>query len=382
MEGKPEPTALEREQQARLNAALLACGVIGLLCYLPFDVWMVPERWQALWAGRLSAVALLVACLAWQYRRPARSERALLIGALGTQLYLSWGASQVVDPYAFFFWNQSQAVAMFVLLPVVGVWRLRCMLLHNLVMLVAYATCFVVWSPFGPGDLLRLGGVFLIIGWLISPLLSYVRYDSFHRAAALSQALRLRNAELTRANQALAARQRELTYLANYDAMTELANRRWGMVFLREALDDCRRRGLPLSVLLVDIDGLKVVNDAHGHACGDRLIRHVAGGIADQLRPGELACRLGGDEFLMILPGVPAVDGEARGRRLAEALAATPWEAAMDEASVSVGVAEASPRDAGAGGLDALIQRADSAMYVHKRHARARYRAARDTDAS
>ncbi|ATJ84466.1 GGDEF domain-containing protein [Halomonas beimenensis] len=379
MPAEPELSAEERDQQARLNAALMACGIIGLLCYLPFDYWMVPDRWPALWAGRLAVVGLLMACLIWQHRRPARSERALLVGALGAEVYFSWGASQVTDAFAFFFWNQSVAVAMFVLLPVVAVWRLRCMLAHNLVMLVAYTACFALWSPFDPVELLRLGGVFLLIGWLISPLLCYVRYDGFHRAAALSQALRRRNAELTEANEALAARQLELTHLANFDAMTGLANRRWGMTFLREALDACHLKRWPLSVLLVDIDRLKQINDTHGHACGDRLICHVAGTIAEQLGPDELGCRMGGDEFLLILPDTDEPEAMERARRLEAALAATPCEAAaVEEASVSVGVASYRPWLEGAADLDELIQRADSAMYVHKRHARERYRSERD----
>ncbi len=369
-----ERSADEREQQAWLNAALLVAAIIGLLCYLPFDRWMVPERWPALWAGRLLVVAIFVGCLIWQHGRPARSERALLVAALSAELYFSWGASQVEDAFAFFFWNQSLAVAMFVLLPVVGVWRWPCMLVHNLVMLVAYAACFVLWSPFSSLELLRLGGGFLLIGWLISPLLSWVRYRSFHRAAMLSHALRVRNAELTEANRALAERQRELTYLANFDAMTELANRRWGMTFLQQSLDDCLRRRWPLSVLLIDIDRLKAVNDTHGHACGDRLIRHVAGAIAAQLRPGELGCRLGGDEFLMILPEAGEPTATARARRLESALAAAPWEAAMEQASVSVGVATYRPWRDEAVDMDALIQRADRAMYARKRHARDRRR--------
>lgn len=369
-------SAEECEQQARLNAALMACGIIGLLCYLPFDYWMVPERWPALWVGRLLAVALLALCLAWQHRQPGRSERALLVAALGTELFLAWGASQVTEPFAFFFWNQSLAVAMFILLPVVSVWRPVCMLVHNGVMLLAYGLCFVLWSPFDLVELLRLGGVFLLIGWLISPLLSHVRYGIFHRTAALSHALRERNAELTAANEELAAQQQELTYLANFDAMTGLANRRWGMTFLRENLDDCYRKRWPLSLLLVDIDRLKVVNDSRGHASGDRLICHVARAIAGQLRSGELACRLGGDEFLMIMPDADAAEAGERARRLSAALESARLESDPElVATVSVGEATYRPWQEGVADMDALIQRADSAMYSSKRHSRLHSRA-------
>nr|WP_281380462.1 GGDEF domain-containing protein [Halomonas stenophila] len=244
-------------------------------------------------------------------------------------------------------------------------------------MLVAYGLCFVLWSPFALVELLRLGGVFLLIGWLISPLLSYVRYGIFQRTAALSHALRERNAELTAANQELATQQQELTYLANFNAMTGLANRRWGMTFLRENLDDCYRKRWPLSLLLVDIDRLKVVNDSHGHASGDRLICHVARAIADQLRNGELACRLGGDEFLMIMPDADATEAGDRVRRLS-ALASGRLESDPElVATVSVGEATYRPWQEGVADMDILIQRADSAMYSCKRHSR---RQTRTTD--
>ncbi|MDN3555715.1 GGDEF domain-containing protein [Halomonas maura] len=370
------PSAEECEQQARLNAAVMACGIIGLLCYLPFDYWMVPERWPVLWVGRLLVVGLLAMCLAWQHRRPMHSERVLLVAALGAALFLAWGAAQVSEPFTFFFWNQSLAVAMFILLPVVSVWRPRCMLVHNGVMLLAYGLCFVLWSPFTLAELLRLGGVFLLIGWLISPLLSHVRYGIFHRTAALSHALRERNAELTAANEELAAQQQELTYLANFDAMTGLANRRWGMTFLRENLDGCYRRRWPLSVLLVDIDRLKAVNDSRGHASGDRLICHVARAIAGQLRNGELACRLGGDEFLMIMPDADADEAGERARRLSAALESARLESDPElVATVSVGAATYRPWQEGVADMDMLIQRADSAMYSCKRHSRRQTRA-------
>jgi diguanylate cyclase (GGDEF)-like protein len=112
----------------------------------------------------------------------------------------------------------------------------------------------------------------------------------------------------------------ELRRLAYTDALTGLGNRR----ALEAELE--RVDGLtPLSLLLLDFDGLKAANDALGYAAGDRLIVESARVLAASLEPGELAARLGGDEFVALLPGVAEADALRRGAQIAAAVDAVPF---------------------------------------------------------
>lgn len=96
--------------------------------------------------------------------------------------------------------------------------------------------------------------------------------------------------------------QRKLEYYATYDELTGLMNRRTGLAFLEKAMARSWRESSDLSVIYADLDGLKKANDRYGHAEGDRLIRAAANIMTGLIRMSDCAIRLGGDEFLMILP--------------------------------------------------------------------------------
>lgn len=372
----------ERRQQARVNAAFLLCAVIGLLCYLPFDYWLIPSHWPQLWAGRLGSIGLIVACLLWQHGRPERSEMALLISGLGAGLFMAWGAALIDDTDIFFFWNISTALALFVLVPVATVWHWRKMLLLDGFVIVAYLLCFLLWSPFSFFTLGQYGGVFLLVGALISPLLSQVRHFNFTRAAALSMELAKRNAELGVAYDRLAQQHQELMQLANFDTMTGLPNRRRGMAFLKGSLANCQQEmRWSLSLLLIDVDHLKPVNDTLGHAAGDELICAVAAALRGIVGKGEMACRMGGDEFLVVLPGSGRAACRQRAEALRQALAGQRLAADPEQPiTASVGLLTYEPWNDARVDMDTLIQRVDSEMYHDKRRVRAaRRETAEDT---
>jgi diguanylate cyclase (GGDEF)-like protein len=120
-----------------------------------------------------------------------------------------------------------------------------------------------------------------------------------------------------------------------------------------------------LTALLVDLDRLKAVNDTYGHSAGDAAIVGVAEALRSCARPTDVSCRIGGDEFLLLLPGVGVAEGMEVGSRIVAAVAATtvpePWSHVT--LSVSIGVAQASPA---AIPMDAL----DRALYEVKRSGR------------
>lgn len=205
--------------------------------------------------------------------------------------------------------------------------------------------------PFAASSLLR-GGHLLLAATQEAPLQTANALPAL--IAGLVEAERTRaQAEVT----AAAALQ-----MANVDALTGLGNRRAWVQALRL---ECSRasRGLgSLAVVVLDVDGLKAVNDLHGHAAGDEIISRTAAVLSRASRTTDVVCRLGGDEFGV---AAPASDHE-QAQQLVDRITA---ELAADGVQASVGVAVTTGC---VNGPDELWQRADTAMYAAKRARAAR----------
>ncbi|HYM25906.1 MAG TPA: GGDEF domain-containing protein [Vicinamibacterales bacterium] len=171
--------------------------------------------------------------------------------------------------------------------------------------------------------------------------------------------------ELRDSNHELMAARAELHHAAITDPLTGLYNRRlFGEVSVHH-LEHHRRFGLPLSLIYIDVDRFKYVNDTLGHDVGDRALAHVGHFIRRQVREADYVFRLGGDEFVVLI-SCNGVEATRRARKLQAALPPTLLDAGLPDAlSLSVGVAEVhmDARD-----LDAAIQEADTRMYEDKRH--------------
>jgi len=177
---------------------------------------------------------------------------------------------------------------------------------------------------------------------------------------------------------------RRLQRLAATDDLTGLHNLRSFELHLTAAIVTARRSGEALSLLVLDLDRLKALNDVHGHLAGAEAVRRVGRVLAERLPATACACRYGGDEFVVALPGFGARDAirvaedvRRAVNALAPVLAGTPFPAGS--LSVSVGVAEtretavavSQTADAAAAG-EALFRAADSALYEAKRVGRNR----------
>lgn len=159
--------------------------------------------------------------------------------------------------------------------------------------------------------------------------------------------------------------QRQLTdqaqTIARRDELTGLA-RRWRFdEELGRQIAHARRHGDGGAVILTDLDGLKTVNDTHGHAVGDAVLEHVADVMQRQLRGSDLAARIGGDEFAILLPDTDIEEAQAVARRIVEAARVTVGE--LPDTSVSAGVARF---DGTLGAID-VMRHADVALYDAKR---------------
>ncbi len=155
------------------------------------------------------------------------------------------------------------------------------------------------------------------------------------------------------------------------DHLTGLANRRAFHDVATLELQRWSRQPRPLSMLLIDADHFKRINDTHGHAAGDAALRHLAAALGTGLRALDVVARLGGEEFVALLPGTDIDDAELLAARLCERIAQSSLHVGGKEirCTVSIGVTTMTSdlRD-----VDGLLQRADRAMYAAKRAGRNR----------
>ena len=158
-------------------------------------------------------------------------------------------------------------------------------------------------------------------------------------------------------------RSRELESQANTDPLTGLGNLRNLQTELAQMLEMQKRYGHPFGVLLMDIDGLKRVNDSQGHQAGDRLLMQVAMALSRSIRSVDVAARLGGDEFCVLAPEQEAGAAAALGERLATAVADEVSIPADPPVGLSIGVVSCPEHGDEA---EALIDAADRAMYRAK----------------
>jgi diguanylate cyclase (GGDEF)-like protein len=178
-------------------------------------------------------------------------------------------------------------------------------------------------------------------------------------------AVALENGQLEQSLSSLSRLQDELEHKAYHDALTGLANRAFFAQSVAQRLESADASGLVPVVLFLDLDDFKIVNDTLGHAAGDELLTSVGERIQATLRTGDLAARIGGDEFAVLLWDTPEMPVA---RRVAERLIGAFGSGAAQDgpaanAPVSIGVAAGHP---GSGSADELLRNADVAMYSAK----------------
>ena len=163
----------------------------------------------------------------------------------------------------------------------------------------------------------------------------------------------------------LAEQARELEQLMLVDDLTGLFNRRGLQLVGEQALYKARRDGIGVVLLFLDLDGLKQINDRFGHSAGDEAIRALADVIREVTRESDIAARVGGDEFAMLLFNEDGKAATSVVERIEQGAAAARDRSSLRcELSVSVGISEIDPRTPGS--VEDLLERADRSMYDEK----------------
>ncbi len=210
------------------------------------------------------------------------------------------------------------------------------------------------------GELLTVGVSFIVVGqvrWTALVIGLAAGFMTSSIAAAGVVRLLDRIGEL----------QRQLESAARTDELTGLPNRRVLFEVLAQEIERARRRDAKLTVVFVDIDQFKRINDRYGHQVGDEVLREAASAIKAGLRTYDIVGRYGGEEFVMVLPDTGAWEGHAVAERIRESVAASVFAGAV-RVTISLGVADlAKGMD-----VDRLLKAADTAVYRAKRAGRNR----------
>lgn len=182
----------------------------------------------------------------------------------------------------------------------------------------------------------------------------------------------LRNVELQQEVDERKRAQAALEHLATIDTLTGLANRRYFLELAERAFYQAQRYNRPLSVVMIDVDNFKHINDTFGHAAGDQVLQSVARRMQAVLRRSDILGRYGGDEFVVLLPETGQEGARRMTERLRAAVAAMGDEAGSIDAPVSLSIGLASTFSMANCTLDALLQYADKALYISKQGGRDR----------
>jgi len=322
----------------------LAIGIASFAIFAPIDLFNSPDAWRALWAVRFwLVVPMLLLVLSASYWKRAQPFLGYLVNvaltisslALIGMIHLSTRAAMAQN-----------FEALLVLLPsAFSFLRLRVLgtTAASGIVLLAFAVETAALRPLPPVEMAYMMG-FLLAACIVGIALAYL----MERQTRLAYVL---NASLDEAS--------------IRDPLTGLHNRRWLEVTLDQLNSTFRRYGAIFSMILIDLDGFKAVNDLMGYTQGDGLLKRFGQALSTQLRSSDVIFRYGGDEFIILSPATSGPGAEilvARLREQIRSLDLTEFEVSRP-LEFSAGVAEVCEADEAA----SLFQRANRALRQAKR---------------
>ncbi|MEE4202907.1 MAG: GGDEF domain-containing protein [Halieaceae bacterium] len=373
---------LQSSRYASLGAQ--AVGVVAVLAALWFQV---EHQMLMIWAGGMMALLLLFSLRmghALSRRRYYTQRRAVYLELLAGSLLTGWSWSATVawfDPLL----NNDVFSLLLLIVTIISVVSIAvtvvlrevyiAFLFASLITTAAWLGWHYDARPNNPTILaliLGLGGLLTIVSGWMSQVFGEMVETNLERAAMaedlanLSDSLRVRNVQLQEAR-------RQLADLATIDDLTGLRNRRGIRDLLEIELSRAKRSGLPLALIMLDVDHFKLYNDTYGHPAGDLVLQRLAEVMLSMTaRAGEAAARMGGEEFLMLLPGSTATEAMHAANRMRERFAAAgiPHSSSPtnDHVTVSQGIVACVPRVNTT--IEEMIEAADKALYASKANGR------------
>lgn len=157
----------------------------------------------------------------------------------------------------------------------------------------------------------------------------------------------------------------QLEHMANYDRLTGVANRRLMEISINNELTRQRRYNVPFSVIFIDCNKFKIINDTYGHDCGDKVLVYVANQMKELIRDNDECFRYAGDEFVITLAGQNYNEAQQVAERLTDFFVThpMPYENNTLEITISCGVAASNGEQT----MDELLKKADEQLYLHKK---------------
>lgn len=233
--------------------------------------------------------------------------------------------------------------------------------------LFAGATILVTIVSWTYGQVYQQGGISNLSPETGLIFLFSVSVASLATAAILQSLSR----QVQRTIERLHSQAQRLATLANTDPLTQLANRRYLLEQLEREFDRALRYRRPLSLLYLDLDGFKTINDKYGHLFGDDVLRAAGKSMRAVLRSTDLMARIGGDEFAVLMPETNLEGAREATEKLRRALAAysRQLEADIPPLSFCAGVSQVNPEDES---IEDILKRADDAQYIAKESGKAK----------
>ncbi len=186
--------------------------------------------------------------------------------------------------------------------------------------------------------------------------------DALNKISQLNQELDNKSRELTKKNRELKKAKARVEKVMRTDKLTKLANRRAFMEFLKKTLAQSRRYDNNLTIIMLDLDNFKEINDSYGHPVGDQVLRKVGDILAENVREGDMAARFGGDEFIILMPQTAAAEAVNMAHRIRKKVKSINLSAVKKPPTLSLGITEFKGEES----AEDLLNRADKAMYEAK----------------
>lgn len=362
-----------------LVASCLA-GLLGAAVYIGLgqEAGAYWSLWRLWWFGDALGLLLLTPLLVASWRFIRRGIPAVKLWRVA-ELALMWGVLLVIAPSAFQPWSGDSAdfnLTPIVLLPL-GVWaaiRFGVLItVTTMVLIAALAVGYLVGnvSPYGsssPQYTVWLTQEFLAIMSVVSIGLAVLLAEIRQQSARLEERIQERTASLQQANTDLSSANERLQTLVSTDFLTGIANRRFFDESGERILQYMKREASPVSVIIFDLDHFKKVNDVLGHDAGDLVLQGIVAPVEEVLRPLDLFCRYGGEEFLVLLPGAALDEAAAIADRIRQRI--EEFEVHYHQQTIHVTVSLGVAQWDGSQRLDELVNAADKALYDAKHSGR------------